>query len=79
MEVVANEPEKVADYDVEDGQSFDSFWGWYTAVSELAKDDITKIDEVTRQPLLLALNHLSYLKDKNNELNKKLKKYDSKL
>lgn len=63
----------MVDEDDEEDKSFDSFWGWYSAISELAKDDITKINEVTEQPLILALNHLSYLQDKNNELEKKQK------
>lgn len=61
-----------------DGDSFAKFWGWYIAIVELAKEDITKIPQVVEIPLTAVLNHLSYLHDinqiKERELRKQLNK-----
>ena len=60
--------------DEEDDVSFGSFYGWYSAISTLANEDVTKIEEVTKISLNLALNHLGYLKALNEERDKQLKK-----
>jgi len=57
-----------------DDISFGAFFGWYSAISTLAQDDVTKIDKVTEIPLVLALNHLSYMKALNEEKEQQLKK-----
>jgi hypothetical protein len=58
----------------DDDVSFGSFYGWYSAISSLANEDITKIEEVTKISLNLALNHLGYLKSLADEKDKQLKK-----
>ena len=60
--------------DEDDDVSFGSFYGWYTAISTLANEDVTKIEEVTQISLKLALNHLGYLKSLQEEKDKQLKK-----
>jgi len=40
----------------------------------LANEDVTKIEEVTKISLKLALNHLGYLKSLQEERDKQLKK-----
>jgi hypothetical protein len=44
-------------------------WGWYSVAFSLAKNDITKIDEVFNQPLIKVLNILTMVKDLQIELN----------
>jgi hypothetical protein len=62
----------------DDSQSFASFWSWYIAINELAKDDITKIPEVVKTPLVSVLNHLSYMKDVSDIREREMRKQESK-
>ena len=50
----------------DDSQHFYKFWGWYIAIMELVKEDITKIENVLVLPLVGVLNHLSYIADINS-------------
>jgi hypothetical protein len=54
--------------------TFSQFWGYYIWISQLADNDIGKISTVTSQPLVLCLNHLSYLMDLHQEQDKAMKK-----
>jgi hypothetical protein len=67
-----NEQTEVGDDEVEGG--FSQFWGYYIWISQLADNDIGKISTVTSQPLVLCLNHLSYLMDLHKEQDKAMKK-----
>jgi hypothetical protein len=53
--------------DNENTNNFSSYWGWYQAISTLSEDKVWQIDHVVSLPLVLCLNHLSYLIDKNQE------------
>jgi len=67
-----NEQIEVGDDEVEGG--FSKFWGYYIWISQLADNDIGKINTITSQPLVLCLNHLSYLMDLHQEQDKAMKK-----
>jgi len=54
--------------------SFSKFWGYYIWISQLSEDKVWKIDSITSQPLVLCLNHLSYLSDLRSEQEKAIKK-----
>ncbi|MFM7854324.1 MAG: hypothetical protein ACKO96_20970, partial [Flammeovirgaceae bacterium] len=54
------------DLDTREVFSFDKFWGWFGTLVTLAKEDITKIEEITKYPLIFVLNYLSYSKDIND-------------
>jgi hypothetical protein len=43
--------------------SFNKFWGWFGTLVSLANEDITKMEEITKYPLIFVLNYLSYSKD----------------
>ena len=43
---------------------FGAKWGWYHAIYQLAKGDVTRFDEVTRQQAHKCLTLLNYEKDK---------------
>ena len=51
--------------DTREVRSFDNFWGWFSTLVSLANEDITKIEEITKYPLVFVLNYLSYMKDIN--------------
>ena len=53
------------DMDSREANSFDKFWGWFSTLVSLANEDITKIEEITKYPLVFVLNYLSYSKDIN--------------
>jgi hypothetical protein len=55
-------------------QHFDKFWGWFGTLISLANEDITKIDEITKYPLMFVLNYLSYQKDKNEIIQRERQK-----
>lgn len=44
----------------------------------LTGEDITKIKEIEKQPLITALNYLSTIKDRNEEHKKELRKLKNK-
>ena len=46
--------------------------GWYRVITDLAEDDILKIDQITDQPLKKALNFMAYKKEKQLEENFRL-------
>ena len=58
----ADENERVSDFS-EEGQ-FAQRWGWYQTIYILAKGDVTKFDQVTREPLFKCLTLLMFEKEK---------------
>lgn len=54
--------------------SFSKFWGYYIWISQLSEDKVWKVSSITSQPLILCLNHLSYLSDLRSEQEKAIKK-----
>jgi hypothetical protein len=66
-----NEQIEVGDDEVEGG--FSQFWGYYIWIAQLAENKIWKIDSITSQPLILCLNHLSFLADLHSEQDKAMK------
>lgn len=44
----------------------------------LCQEDITRLKEIEKQPLLLCLNYLSMIKDRNEEHKKELRKLKNK-
>jgi hypothetical protein len=57
----------------ENKNNFSSHWGWYSAVSALAENQVWLFRNVTDLPLAQCLNHIAYLLDFNKEQEKKLK------
>ena len=45
--------------------NFGKKWGTYATIVDLANNDITKIDEVVKQPLETCLLYLSFYSDRN--------------
>ena len=44
----------------------------------LCKEDITKVDEINKQPLVLCLNYLSMIKDRNEAERREIEKMKNK-
>ena len=42
-----------------------SEWGWYHTLSQMADNDIEKIERLTKLPITQVLFHLSYINDLN--------------
>jgi hypothetical protein len=53
---------------------FSEFWGYYIWINQLTENKVWKINDITSLPLVLCLNHLSYLNDLHKEQDKQLKK-----
>ena len=53
---------------------FGKKWGWYQSIYGLAKGDITKFDEVTKEPIFKCLTYLTFEKDKNDLENRMIQK-----
>lgn len=66
--------ETVVDEGNKDGNNFSKFWGYYIWISQLSEDKVWKVNSITSQPLILCLNHLSYLSDLRSEQEKAIKK-----
>jgi hypothetical protein len=66
--------EQVVDEGVKGDNSFSKFWGYYIWISQLSEDKVWKVNSITSQPLILCLNHLSYLSDLRSEQEKAIKK-----
>jgi hypothetical protein len=49
--------------DAREAADFQKFWGWFPTIISLAKEDISKMEEVVKQPLMFVLNYLSYQND----------------
>jgi hypothetical protein len=45
---------------------------WYKMIMALTSDDFTKIDFVTGRPVVECFNHLTYIRLKNEEINRKV-------
>jgi hypothetical protein len=60
--------------DDEDKNNFSSHWGWYSAISTLCEEQVWRFDDVSNLSLYQCLNHLSYIKDLNQERQKQLNK-----
>jgi hypothetical protein len=65
--------EQVAVEDDKVENTFSQFWGYYIWINQLAENKVWKIDSVTSQPLILCLNHLSFLSDLRTEQDKEMK------
>jgi len=65
--------EQVAVEDDKVENTFSQFWGYYIWINQLAENKVWKIDSVTSQPLILCLNHLSFLSDLRTEQDKAMK------
>jgi hypothetical protein len=57
---------------------FSKEWGWFASLAELAKNDVTKIEKVTKLNMHLCLKFLSYKIDKDNLRAKQLEKINKK-
>lgn len=57
-----------------DKQSFAQRFGWYLIINRVAGDDITKHDIVYKKPLVEVLNQVSFLVEKDREIEKERKK-----
>ena len=53
----------IDDLDARESNNFNKHWGWLGTLIQLAKEDITKIEEITKYPLMFALNYMSYMRD----------------
>ena len=60
--------------DFSETAQFTARWGWYQSLYSLAKGDVTKFDEVTKLPALMALTYLEFEAQKTEIENRKLKK-----
>ena len=60
--------------DGKNDNNFSQFWGYYVWISQLSENQVWKIDGITSLPLVLCLNHLSYLSDLHMEQDKAIKK-----
>jgi hypothetical protein len=65
--------EQVAVEDDKVENTFSQFWGYYIWINQLAENQVWKIDSVTSLPLILCLNHLSFLSDLRTEQDKAMK------
>jgi hypothetical protein len=54
-------------------RSFEQRFGWYAVINRLANDDVTRHPEVLQITVVAALNQLSYLIQKDQELIKRQK------
>jgi len=48
--------------------TFTKKWGWYPTLYALAKEDITRMDQITELPINVVLQHLAFLNDYASEL-----------
>ena len=53
---------------------FGQKWGWYSSIYGLAKGDITKFDQVTKEPIFKCLTYLTFEKEKNQLESNMIKK-----
>lgn len=61
--------EDIEDEDLEnEEQSFGDKWKWMDIIEKLAKGDITKFNEVSKQNLISCFNLLSYWKERDDLL-----------
>ena len=51
---------------------------YWSCLMVLCKEDITKVEEITKQPLVLCLNYLSSVKDRNEEHKREMEKLKNK-
>ena len=49
-------------------QNFNKSWGWYELTYELSGKNIMKIEDILRMEAIFILNHLSFIKEKENIL-----------
>ena len=65
--------EEIADYKAEKEKELNSGfarWSWFAMIEKLAKGDITKFDEIYKINWILALNLLSFWKEREVEINR---------
>ena len=68
------EDEDEGDIDSRENISFGKHWGWFGTLITLANEDITKVEEVTKYPLVFVLNYMAYMKDLNEMRDKERRK-----
>lgn len=56
--------DELEERDKKPDQKFSEKWGWYSAIRTLAKEDITKFDEIYQKNVMECLAELSYIKEK---------------
>ena len=59
--------------DLSQEASFNARYGWYHSIWRLAKEDITKLDEVTNTNVHYCLTALEYIKQKTEIQNLRIK------
>ena len=57
---------------------FSKEWGWFASLAELAKNDVTRIEKVTKLNMHLCLKFLSYKLGKDQLRAKQLEKINRK-
>ena len=66
-------PEEIEEYKKEkekEERSGFARWSWFAMIEKLAKGDVTKFDEIYKTNYILALNLLSFWKERDRELEK---------
>jgi hypothetical protein len=66
-------PEEIEEYKKEREKELSSGfsrWDWFAIIEKLAKGDVTKFEEVYKVNIYVALNLLSYWKERDIELEK---------
>jgi hypothetical protein len=66
--------ESGAEADLSREANFNVKYGWYHSIWRLAKEDVTKLDEVTNMNFHKCLSALMYIKEKNVLQTQKIKK-----
>lgn len=64
-------PEEIEEYKKEkekENKSGFGRWSWFAMIEKLAKGDITKFDEIYKMNYILALNLLSFWKERDREI-----------
>ena len=67
------------DLDTREIHSFNKHWSWFGTVVQLANEDITKVEEITKYPLIFVLNFMAYEKDINEIRDRERKKMEQQL
>ena len=73
------EDEDEGDIDTRENISFGKHWSWFGTLITLANEDITKVDEITKYPLVFVLNYMAYTKDLNEMRDKERRRQQAKL
>lgn len=74
----SGEDENKDDIDSREATSFTKHWSWFGTIIQLANEDITKVEEITKYPLTYVLNYMAYMKDLNELRDRERKKIEAK-